>query len=360
MVLALLTAWQESVSEWIDPDLPAGYEIHFSQLLVVTEARFFSFALLTPIVLYAVRRLLARRTKPLRAVAVYLIGAVPFVLLYACIRLVVAPIWSLRLQRFLPRSPQHFVGTVTGTLGAQISVYVALVIAAHAYEYYERSRNQELERSELEQALAASELQALKSQLHPHFLFNTLHGIVTLIDADRGRAKNMVLQLSNLLRTALQHGTSDLVSLQDELKFIDAYLRLEKMRLSHRLDVRWNVASDTSALLVPQMILQPLVENAIVHGIACCREGGWLEISARRDDGRVELKIQNSVCGKRRAGMGLGLKNARARLKYLYSDEATLSFAVAESRLATVTLLLPVLPSHQAYSARNASLPIHK
>jgi LytS/YehU family sensor histidine kinase len=122
------------------------------------------------------------------------------------------------------------------------------------------------------QALAESELQALKSQLQPQFLFNALHGISTLIEVDKARAREMVLKLSSLLRTVLQDGTADLIPLKEELKFAEAYLDIDKMRLGERLEIYWKIPADARQLLVPPLILQPLVENAIVHGAACARE----------------------------------------------------------------------------------------
>jgi two-component system LytT family sensor kinase len=144
--------------------------------------------------------------------------------------------------------------------------------------YYALVRREELEKTELQEALAESELQSLKSQLHPHLLFNTLHGLSTLIETDRGLVRLMILRLSDLLRTTLEHGAADLVSLEKELEFARAYLDLEKMRLDGRLEVHWKIDDGTGRVLVPQLILQPLVENAIVHGVSCSREGGWVEI----------------------------------------------------------------------------------
>ena len=106
------------------------------------------------------------------------------------------------------------------------------------------------------------------------------------------------------LRAALKHGNSDLIRLSDELEFISAYLELEKMRLGSRLEIRWEIAPGTEELLVPQLILQPLVENAIRHGIACCRAGGWLEIATHRVNGTIELMVRNSVGGTPRSGIG--------------------------------------------------------
>jgi len=229
----------------------------------------------------------------------------------------------------------------------QVFIYVAIVVAAHAYNYLKRLQREERERYEYQQALAASELQALKMQLHPHFLFNTLHGIATLVDSDAKCAKAMIIKLSNLLRKALDRGSSDLIPLEDELKFVREYLDLEKMRLGNRLRVDWIVAPDTCRLLVPQMILQPLAENAIRHGIAASREGGWLEIATSAEKATLTVKLRNSVGGGRSTGTGVGLRNAEARLKYLYSGDASMRFQILEDRTATVVLCVPVLGAAQ-------------
>ncbi len=344
MVLGILMTWQEYVVERTE-----GLQIHFFQLLVAYAVREdFTFALLTPPIFLLVRRFAIALDKPLRGVIVYVFGFVPFVISYACIRWILVQIWRVPFSNAVPG--KNLLGLITVTLADLTAAYIAIVIAAHAYEYFKRARTQELEQHELQQALAASELQALKSQLHPHFLFNTLHGISTLIDTDRARAKAMVIELSDLLRTALQHGSSDLISLQEEIKFLESYLDLEKMRLGPRLEVRWKIDADSLPVLVPQLVLQPLVENAILHGIACCREGGWLEIASRRADETVEIQIRNSVGEKRLGGMGLGLTNTKARLKYLYSDEAAFSFAINDEHVAVATLAFPAFNSQQRAS----------
>jgi sensor histidine kinase YesM len=176
-------------------------------------------------------------------------------------------------------------------------------------------------------------------------LFNTLHGISTLIDSDPKVAKAMIVRLSNLLRAALKHASSDLAPLQEEIGFIQAYLDIEKLRLGKRLVVRFAIDPATSQMLVPQLILQPLVENAIVHGVSCNREGGWIEIATQQDDGAFEIQIRNSVGGDGRKGVGLGLQNTATRLKYLYTGEASFSFLIGNDKTATARLVLPALRS---------------
>ncbi|MFZ3214542.1 MAG: histidine kinase [Candidatus Acidiferrales bacterium] len=319
-------------------------------LFALMGIRFLVFALLTPPVFYIVRRFPIERERPLRGILAYALGAVPFAICFMLIRVLVAPVWDEHLQRFAryPITMHNMLGVIFGTFGDQIAVYITLVGGAHAYAYYEQMRSDEVEKAELQQALAASELQSLKSQLHPHFLFNTLHGVATLMDSDRARAKTMLIKLSDLLRAALRHGSTDLIRLDEELEFVRAYVELEKMRLGERLETRWSIEPGTGELLVPQLILQPLVENAIRHGIACCRTGGWLEISSRKASGALELEVENSVGGKSQPGMGVGMSNTRSRLMHLYADEATFSFSGATGEVATATLRLPVFISHAA------------
>lgn len=354
MAIALVMAFQQNYFE-----RELGYHTRFLSLLSIISIRFFDFALLTPPVFFLVQKFPINRHKPIRGLIAYALGGLPFVICYSLVRLILAPVWDTSLQRFVhwSFSLHNMAGVVYGTMGDQFSVYLTLVVAAHAYEYFNQARDEELERSELQQALAASELQALKSQLHPHFLFNTLHGISTLIDSDRALAKAMVIKLSSLLRTTLQHGSAHLISLQEEITFVESYLDLEKMRLGTRLEVRWELDPETLQLLVPQLILQPLVENALRHGVACCREGGWLEIESRRVADTIEIQVRNSVGGRGQAGTGLGLENTRARLKHLYADEAMFSFTLADTHVATALLVCPAFESHRENLPASSMVP---
>ena len=336
--LSLLTAWQYRIFD-------QSLNIHstFLDMLRLAEARGFTYALLTPPIFYVVRRYLAGAGYSLRSLLIYCLGVGPFMLIYAGIHWAILPPWDPARQGYVPRAGHSPLELIQSGFADQITMYIAIVVAAHAYEYFARTRKQELERSEFQRALTASELQALKMQLHPHFLFNTLHGISALIDGDGKTAKAMIVKLSSLLRTTLEHGSSDLIPLAEELNFVREYLDLEKMRFGTRLAVRWAVDPQAGELLVPQLILQPLVENAIRHGIACSREGGWIEISCPRRGGMFELRIRNSLGGKRPAGTGVGLRNTGARLKCLYGEEARFSFVLGEDQTASATLLLPAL-----------------
>jgi two-component system, LytTR family, sensor kinase len=324
--------------------LERGLTTAYWQLLMVNGAWLVADAVLTPPIFAIVRAYPVGKPAGVARATVYVLGSIPFVIATACVRWLLLPPWDSPNQRFAHRSLHGLVHS-TFVFAGIIMEYFLIVVAAHAYQYFVRIRDQEVERAQLEQALAASELQALKSQLHPHFLFNTLHGISASIDTNPVRAKELIVKVSSLLRTALKYGNADLITLDEELKFVEDYLDLEKARLENRMQLRWRISADTRRVLVPQLILQPLVENAVLHGVACCREGGWIEVASRLNEAAVEIQIQNSVGGKRQEGTGLGLPNTRARLKYLYSNEATLSFDLGRDGIATASLVLPAFSS---------------
>jgi two-component system, LytTR family, sensor kinase len=310
----------------------------FLDLLMQAGVRAFALALWTPPIFYLAEKHVRYSANRVRYLLLWGLGAVPFVLIHLAILYLVIP-------PYVSRSLQAWLEIVRTSFADDTLVYIAIVVAAHAYVTLKRVRRQEAEKYEYQQALAASELQALKMQLQPHFLFNTLHGIATLADEDPKTAKAMIIKLSNLLRAALDRDSSDLIPLESELKFAREYLDLEQMRFGSRLRIEWVVAPETCQLLVPQMILQPLVENAIQHGIASLREGGWLEVATGTNSGTLNIQVRNSAGGKPSNGNGVGLRNVEARLKCLYSGEATLRLAVAEDRTFTASLVLPALNS---------------
>src|ERR1700733_10057822 len=331
--LSLLTGAQYRVF-----DKEMNMHTTFFDMLLLAESQGFAFALLTPPIFYLARRYIGGARDRFRYFLFYCLGVGPFMLLYACIG------WCVlrsdpALQEYIPRDGLGPLELIHQGFADQITMYIAIVAAAHAYWYFEKLRKQEMENVEFQRALAASELQALKMQLHPHFLFNTLHGISTLIDTDQASAKEMVVKLSTLLRRTLEHSGSDLIPLREELTFVREYLDLETMRLGARLTVRWSIDPSTQQILVPQLILQPLVENAVRHGIACSRDGGWLEITSAKKSSTLELHIRNSVGGKRTPGIGVGLRNTEARLRNLYSDEARFSFVETSDHVAVAIIV---------------------
>jgi len=320
--------------------LDRGLYLPFRILLLVDGAWLLTAAILTPPLFSIVRRYPIVHRHRTGRMAAYLVAVLPYLAVSACIRSVLLPPWDSAAHQFRQRSLHSLIGNIH-VFSFQIWCYLAILVVAHAYHGFQRAKAEELERAELQQALAASELQMLKSQLQPHYLFNTLHGISTLIDSDRAKAKASVLKLSSLLRASLEYGNSDLISLAEELKFVGAYLELEQMRLEDRLQITWDVDVETREMLVPQLILQPLVENAILHGIACCREGGRIQIVSRKIANRLKLEIWNSVGGDKPGGLGLGHRNTAARIRHLYAEEGAFVFEMDPDGGAVATLIFP-------------------
>lgn len=345
--------YARSMAFWLPIGLLVGWQVYgmyrsvhaavsIAEVLRAQTARYFIIALMTPPIFYCVERWPVTGVSVRRAAA-YLAGGLPFTLLFVLL-------WALLLRVvngisiWGDRDFSRMFRFTYGNFADVLQLYLAMVVAAHAYLYFVRERKQEIERLELLQSLAQSELQALRAQLHPHFLFNTLQGVSTLIDTDRKAAQNMLRALAGLLRTVLMHGSADLVSFREELEFAKAYLELERMRLGKRLEVRWDIAPETGGSLIPQLLLQPLIENAIVHGVANSRTGGWIELQARVQSGRLHVRITNSVAGMTPRGSGVGLSNTRARLKHLYEEDGRFEFQRSEGPgIATAVVDLPAL-----------------
>lgn len=324
-------------------DRREGLPVLLEPLLLAYGARGLTFAILSPPLFKIVERW---PLNVLRRIAAYGLGYVAFSGLFALIRWLLLPPWVEERLTWGPRSLLTLFHLAYTTFADILLAYAGIVAVAHAYTYFVRGQRQEIERLALRQSLTHSELQALRTQLHPHFLFNTLQGIAELIESDPPRAHAMLTTLGSLLRTALRHSGADLVPLREEIQFIQAYISLEQMRLGNRLLVTWQIEPRLLEILVPQLLLQPLVENAIRHGAASAPEGGKLGLAAGIADNRLRILITNSVADSSTCGQGVGLANTRARLQCLYSGDATLTFTRDSSRKdAVVEICLPVFRS---------------
>ncbi|WP_434417151.1 sensor histidine kinase [Nannocystis pusilla] len=230
----------------------------------------------------------------------------------------------------------------------QLFVYWLVVGFVHAYDYHRKARDAELAFCRLETQLAHAQLEALKMQLHPHFLFNTLHAIGVLVrKQDTQGSLQMLSGLADLLRLALDNTGRQMVPLKQELDFLGRYLAIEKVRFCDRLDVRIDVAPEVLDALVPNLILQPLVENAIRHGIAPRAAAGRVEVTARRERGALTLSVRDDGVGLpeafcvERCG-GVGLRNVRARLGQLFPADHRFEVAAAHGGGAAVSLQIPL------------------
>jgi two-component system, LytTR family, sensor kinase len=228
--------------------------------------------------------------------------------------------------------------------GVNLPVYAGFVLAWHAATFYRESRDRQVRAKELESLLHQSQLEALRSQLNPHFLFNALHSIAELVHANPKLAEQLSVRLGELLRQVLQSPTRADVPLSDELEFIRAYVEIEQLRLGERLKVTWNVDGSVLPARVPSLVLQPLVENAIQHGIAASAAGGSLTISARRDGEFLHLQVSDSGPGiaaaPERKNSGIGLANTRQRLERLFGERHSLE--LHSNHGLTVNLRIPL------------------
>ena len=224
-----------------------------------------------------------------------------------------------------PPRPGPPRGMGPGGLLRGVAPYVALSGAYYLLDYYRKYRDRELKTAQLQRELARAELSALQMQLQPHFLFNTLHVIGVLMHTEPDTAHRMIAQLSDLLRMSLDGMAEPEIPLRRELAFVERYLAIQQVRFRDRLAVRYAVGEDVKGALVPNLILQPLVENAIEHGIAPLARGGAIEIGAQRRNGFLEISVRNDgrpLSTPSGNGSGIGLENTRRRLTRLYGPAA--------------------------------------
>ncbi len=242
-------------------------------------------------------------------------------------------------------------GWIFTTLPFGTGVYFALVGIEHALAYMAQARERETQAARLTAQLAEARLGALRMQLNPHFLFNSLNAITVLVrDQNTAAASRMLELLSDVLRLVLRAESSHETPLSTELDFLERYLAIEQVRFSDRLRPRIEVDAAIRRAAVPQFILQPLVENALRHGIARRADAGLLEVTARRDGDTLVLTVRDDGPGLGPAGpaaTGVGLANTRARLAALYGDRANLEIANAAGGGVLATIRLPY---HEAES----------
>ena len=201
--------------------------------------------------------------------------------------------------------------------------------------------SRERKAARLETRLATAQLEVLKMQLQPHFLFNTLHAISALMYRDVESADRMVNRLSDFLRLTLDSSGVQEVTVKREMEYLDRYLEIEQVRFGDRLQVRREIDPDTLDLLVPNLALQPLSENAVRHGIAPRAAGGHIEITARRRGGSLEIEVRDDGPGAGSIREGVGIANTRARLTQLYGPHARLDLGNASSGGFRTSLILP-------------------
>lgn len=227
-----------------------------------------------------------------------------------------------------------------------IPIFIMLYILVAYQNARREARRRRLHEAELQSRVSNAELQMLRMQLQPHFLFNSLQAATVLIHDNPSAAETVLQRLSELLRVALDDTRSFEVPLKDEIAFLENYVEIQKQRFQDRLSVRYDIPTDTSSVPVPSLLLQPLVENAIHHGIGLNKGSDIVEITARLCGADLSLRVSNLASSltpnEHTNGHGVGLKNTQARLQQMYGDRASIKLEPLHPRGVCATVLLPV------------------
>jgi sensor histidine kinase YesM len=321
-------------------------------MLLWLLVRFYVWAALSPLVVLMSRRFPMRPAHRGRFLLTHACGSIVFSLVHLTLYL---PLFTLIAW---PDSAAY-VRSVSGAISAGligvfplgVLVYWLILGIAVALDLYRRYGQEQEKASRLQTQLLEAQLNALKMQLQPHFLFNTLHSLSDLVLEDPREATRMIARLGDFLRLTLDSSGSQMVSLKTELEFLRCYLEIERVRFQDRLTVHFEVDQEVEPMLVPNLILQPLVENAIRHGISGRLGRGRLDIEARQIDHHVQIQIKDDGPGLGAADAvdreGVGLSNIRERIECLYGDQSALSLQNDPRGGFVATLRLPLSPGSQ-------------
>lgn len=329
----------------------AGQNVTLRQAVKFALGDWYVFALLSIPVIHLTRRFRFEAKKWELSVVVHLLGGAAFSFAYMVLRAFVAQ-WQSQAT-----FAEAFHPLLVKTWHFNQLIYWVIVAVVHAFDYYRKFQERELRASELEKRLTQAKLHALQMQLNPHFLFNTLHSISSLMHKDVEAADTMITRLSDLLRAALENSSLQEVPLRQELDFLQRYLAIEQTRFGKRLTVTMDIAPDTLDAQVPNLILQPLVENSIRHGIEPRARPGIIELRAALSANMLELEVRDNGVGiadHRESDEGIGLSNTRARLQQLYGTEHRFELGNADGGGATVKLTIPLRKENGNHEDSNA------
>ncbi len=311
---------------------------------------YLAWAPLTPVIVWLARRFSLVGETWRRSLAVH----IPAFLLISAVHSAVATVINITIQPFdnMGESPTdfwtRFFSRLKGSYVSDLLVYGGVIGICYALDYYRKYREREFLATRLEAQLAQAQLESLRMQLHPHFLFNTLNGIVGLVRDNKNQtAVNMLVGLSDLLRHALDHSSKHEVELREEIDFIKLYLSIQQMRFSDRLRIQYDIHPGTTRALVPNLILQPLTENALRHGIARSTDSGVIGISSTLENGQVRLTVYDDGAGlpddwQLKSSAGIGLANTSARLQQLYDDDHQFDIRNRPAGGVEVVIVLPL------------------
>ena len=344
-VFAVLFAIQQQHLEALyrsDP-MPRSYYLH------IAFVNDWIYALLGPLIVFCTWKIHSGSRRLASIALLHGIGFVSYVSLHALLRFLGAAMHNPRTHEVLPRTFALYRETFLFFFNDDIYMYLMFATGAFGYHYYREIRDRQMSESRLQAQLATAQLQILKMQLQPHFLFNTLHAISTLVTKDPKRARKMIVLLSELLRIAIDYGATQEVPLKEEIDFVGKYLDIEKMRFEEDLDTHFQVDPEALQAMVPNLLLQPLVENAVKHGVRVLGGEGHIHVGAEREGDWLVMHVRDNGPGMTpelaEDSNGLGLKITRARLQQLYGQRQV--FTV--ENLATGGLDISIrIPFHTA------------
>jgi two-component system LytT family sensor kinase len=325
-------------------------------------------AALSPFIFWLTQRFRLERGRRLRNACLHVVACLALALAHRAAYLLVGWLLHVAVYRRLASLSDVYNFLFFFNLPTGFMCYGTILLVSYALAYYRRYQQEELTISRLEAELAQAQLQttraqllALKMQLQPHFLFNTLNSISTLLDEDVEAADEMLARLGDFLRLTLDNSGAQEVTLQEELEFLRCYLEIERVRFQDRLTVALAIGPDTLDAHVPNLLLQPIVENAIRHGIVTRRGHGRIEISASRVDGMLRLQVKDNGPGLHADGnagptlkRGLGFALTRERLERLYATRQQFTLADAPAGGLEVTVEIPFVTTDVSVAAQGA------
>jgi len=335
-LLSTTLAWQFTrfVGKW-----PASV----GMLVILNFAWWYLWALMAPSVVWLAQHVPFARGSLVRAIAVH----VPSVIVFSFTHIVgmeAVHWWLAYAQGNTYAWWTQVQRSAFLYLDWEMMTYWAIVGLSHAILFYRESRAREVRAAQLETRLVAAQLTTLQQQLHPHFLFNTLHAISSLMHKDVDAADRVLIQLSDLLRITLEHSGRQDITLDAELGALSKYLAIEQTRFADRLVVRFEIQPETLDCLVPSLLLQPLVENAIKFGVARKAGPGHVDIRARREGDKLVLEVRDDGAGLTEDALtalqkGIGVSTTRARLQHLFGADYRFEFHRLAHGLAVVVAL---------------------
>ena len=321
-----------------------GRTVTWGQAIGYSLGDWYVWAVLSIPVVWLARRYPPEGAQPWRTAAIHLAAALVCSLVYVLLRSFVGVAHSRMLDEPVTFA-EVFRPLLVKTYPFNLLVYGVIITISHALDYYRKYHERTVHALELERHLTEARLQSLLRQLKPHFLFNTLNGIASLMHSDVHAADKMLVRLSELLRLTMHHPGQPLTKLREEIAFIEKYLEIERIRFRDRLAVEIRAAPDTLDLEVPSLIIQPLVENAIRHGTEPQTRPGRIEVEARREGETLVLLVRDNGTGLPPGGFkreGIGLANTRERLHELYGDRHRFELANHPAGGLEVRLTIPL------------------